>query len=250
VALFLNTLELTAVKFAITYSFAIGMWALSDGPPARPAWQPRMTLTGTAPAPLSPEPAPSVTPWPAARTGSLSGRVLGPDGTPLAGALVYVSAGLEQLHAPVPSEPLELAVGPDSAGQLLVAREYQPLSARSADGRMHNLVASQRDRVLFNLPLLPSGAEQALSPPAANEPVKLRCMVHAAHGWQATLLVASTPHHTRSDSDGRFELDGVPALALTLSALDAAGRRARQALTLAAGGRTQLDLQLTAPASE
>jgi hypothetical protein len=218
VALFLNTMELTLVKFAITYSVAIVLWATSGGPPPAAEWKPHMHPDPSAVAKPDPEPAPPATPWPDSKRASVRGRVHHADGSAVVGALVFISKGLEMMSFAPPREPLRIQANDEGFGAtFLVAQEDQGIVARSSDGRLHNLVASPERDAPFNVPLLADGSWQRVTPPPAGSFLRLKCIVHAPREPESQLLVVNHPHHAVTDGEGRFDLGRVPARDVVIS---------------------------------
>jgi hypothetical protein len=211
----LGVLQLGSAKLGVTLVFMVGLWALSPPPQhddAVPA-----TLRGVSEAEPDPEP-PQPTPWPDDERFSVAGRVVDPEGHGVAGAIVYVSRGLEQVVFSTPTEPvfLELAGG-HMRPPVIFLRSYQPLRARSADGRMHNLVAAPGGGTLFNVPLLASGKLQRIRARRGEAFVSLSCTVHGGveHGQ---LVLLSHPFHATSDGAGAFGWRGIPKLPLSVRA--------------------------------
>src|SRR6185312_8911475 len=134
-------------------------WATVAPPKAAAAAIPHRA---THSAPATPEPAIVPTPIDAARTGTVRATVVDGAGRPVAGALVYVAAGVEDFVFAAPEAPVVLEHGPlGVTPALAVAQVGQRIEARSSDGRMHTLVASRDGAALFNVPLLASGAPTA-----------------------------------------------------------------------------------------
>src|SRR4051794_12577195 len=92
-AFFLDLLELTLLKYAVTFTGALIMWEVTPMPAALP---PPRRAAPEAPA-VADAPSPPPTVIDPARTGTVAGVVTGADGRPLAGAPVYVAGGLERL---------------------------------------------------------------------------------------------------------------------------------------------------------
>jgi hypothetical protein len=211
----LGVLQLGGAKFGVTLSFMVCVWALSPPPEQRdnaPA-----VARGDATAEAPPQ-APSATPWPAEQRFEVAGQVVGEHEEAIAGALVFVAEGLEQVAFEVPTEPLfiELTDG-HVRPAVAVARTYQPLRARATDGRMHNLVASPGDNVLFNVPLLASGKVQQIRARRSEAFVPLLCMVHGGVE-RGQLLLTANPFNAISDGAGKFAWADVPKLPLRIRA--------------------------------
>jgi hypothetical protein len=203
----LNTLEIVMLKFAITYVIAITLWATFPRPdapeplreaPARPAATP-----------------PPVTPWPAAKRGGITGSV-SREGAAIEGALVMVTGGLEDIVSERPATPVELLVDAGQLGEpLQVVQRWQPLVGRSGDGRLHPLRFEREQDVLLTTPVLASGETRAIPTHGLDGLMAVRCTLH---GEATNLAVVPHPHHVRTDTDGRFELAGVPALGVEVRA--------------------------------
>src|SRR6185312_5929121 len=94
-----------------------------------------------------------------AETGVLDATVADAEGRPIAGAVVYVSAGLSGYVFAPPKAPVVITHGPEGVQPALaVVQAGQRIEGRSTDGRMHTLVATLPgdEAPLFNVPLLSS----------------------------------------------------------------------------------------------
>jgi hypothetical protein len=158
---------------------------------------------------------------------------------------VGVTAGLEGLVFAARSDlaltggasglqPRELVVGP-----------WDRLLLRGAADQLHTARAVDEDgRTLFNVPL-PAGAERELMFDRPLGRVTVSCAVHGATEPAAELAVVGSPFAAWTDATGRFELPGVPAGDLALTAWGAAHRRSTLRVLLAPGGTAdELKLQL------
>ena len=207
----LDTMALTLVKYIVTCSLAIAFWATVAPPRAAAASRPR-------PAPPVPEQALAPTPIDPARTGAVRVRVVDRAGRPLPDAVVFVAGGLEDDVFAPPSEPAVVEHGPRGiAPGIVVAQVGQRIEARSTDGRMHTLVASRAGEVLFNVPLLASGAPTTTRLRDGRGLATLRCNVHPEEP-EGRLLALTHPYFGRSDAEGRVLLSGVPAGRLRIGA--------------------------------
>ena len=79
----------------------------------------------------------------------MRGEIRDASGAPVAGVLVYVSAGLEEVVPPRPVQPAVLHWPPRLAHStvpelLTIAQRYQPLQVHARDGRMHALRVPSR----------------------------------------------------------------------------------------------------------
>ena len=196
----LDTVEVTALKFAVTATFLVAWllsWQLGGGqrPPAPPPPRPSEV------APRAPRP-PDTRP-PAPRTAKVGG-------TAPAGSLVFVSRGVEAyaFEAPPPAELAHDARGfvPPALG----VQVGQVLRLRSADGRLHTLLARKPGGTWHrNVPITGGGATQL----TFEEPVgavTLECKVHGASEAPGALAILDHPLWAVADAAGRFELEGVP----------------------------------------
>jgi hypothetical protein len=254
----LETLRLTLVKFAITFLFMNLLWAFVAPPAvaapvaelAPPAGAPVASVPETAYAQLDASSAPpsgtaAPTPIDPTSTGRLAGFVLGDDGLPRAGALVAVTAGLRDLvFAERPGVELSCS-GAGPVPRTLVVGPSDRLLLRGAPDQLHTVRAVDEDgRALFNVPLVP-GSQRELKLDRAFGRVTVSCAVHGAAEPPAELAVVGSPFATWTDASGRFELPGVPAGDLELSAWGPAHRRATLRVLLQPGGASdELSLRL------
>jgi hypothetical protein len=233
----LDTMALTLVKYVVTCSIAIALWAtVAPVPSASAAVKPRR-------APAGAEQAIVPTPIDPAQTGSVRATVVDPAGRPLAGALVFVAAGLDDHVFAPPSEPLVIEHGPQGiTPALAVAQVGQRIEARSTDGHMHTLVAGRPGEVAFNVPLLASGAPTSTRLRDAEGLLSLRCNVHPGEP-EGRLLTLAHPFFARSDAEGHVTLAGVPAGRLQIGA--AHGERGAGRATIDLHAREDADVQIT-----
>jgi hypothetical protein len=238
-AFFLDTLEITLLKYAVTFAAALVLWGVTPVPRVEPA--PRAPRP-EAPAVIAPALVP--TPIDPAQTGSLGGTVVDEEGRRLPGALVFVASGLSGYVFAPPRDPVTIGDGEQGVTpELVVAMTGQRVLARSTDGRLHTAVGTRDGDVLFNVPLLRSGEPTELPIQQALGVLSLSCN---AHRGEATgrLLVLSHPFFTRTGADGRFQLRGVPAGHLRVAVLRDDGRSTEAPIDLAPGGTR--DVQLAA----
>jgi hypothetical protein len=200
-AFFLDTVEITLLKYSITFGFALVLWTVHDPPPVPPG---RMAAAAQ-PAEITPAP----TPIDPSRTGVIRGVVEDEGGKPLTGAVVFVSSGLEGLVFAPRAGRVELAnVGGGIEPKVAAVQARAPLFARSADGHLHTLVGRDDQGAVFHVPLLPAGQER---PVEIREPrwMKLSCSIHPAER-SAELAVFNHPFFTVTGADGAFRFEGVP----------------------------------------
>lgn len=238
---FLNVMEVTLLKYSVTFVIALFLWEMSP-PTADAAVAPHRAAHADE---LPPLPPPTVIP--PGRTGTLRGEIRGPDGRPSSGALVHVASGLDDYVFAVPTAALILendgnGIHPRAA----VAMAHQPLLGRSTDGHLHTLVASRDGAALFNVPMISAGGFTRVTVREAHGVVSLRCTVHPSEP-PARLAVLSHPFAAVTGATGRFELEGVPAGTLVLSATSDGGAAVSREVVLEAGGSA--DVQLTLPGS-
>jgi hypothetical protein len=210
-AFFLDTLELTLLKYSATFGLSLVLWSIQRPPEEPFVFHAPKVEMATAPAARPTELDP-------ARLGRVRGAVTDAGGAPVAGALVWVSAGLEEfVFAPPPAavEVTEGAAGiAPSLGAIMVG---QRLEGRSTDGQLHTLVATAGGSTVFNVPLIAAGVARSVDVAAPHGLVELRCTIHPneRHGFVG---VFASPFFALTDAAGRFALDGVPAGKLTLAA--------------------------------
>jgi hypothetical protein len=240
---FLDTVEIAALKFGLTYGVAILLWALS-GAPAPPA----PAASADEAAEISPpahETAPAPTPVAPETTGALSGVVAGDDGKPVAGALVWVRSGLEAFTFAPPAEPVALENdGSGFAPPVAVVQTWQPLLVRSTNSKLHTIYAVAEDgSSVFSFPVLASGDPRRIVLRRAHGVVSLGCKVHALDGHEprSTLAILSHPFWAITGPNGRFAWRGVPAGRLRVAARRGAEEVGAD-VSLEAGGSPELHL--------
>jgi hypothetical protein len=239
--LVLGTIEVTCWKFGVTYFIAQTVWMFSTPPP--PAAVPAPSLPD-APALATRRAAPDA-------TGSIEGAVVDPAGGSIAGTVVFIESGLEgYVFDGAPPAGVAFSVRSGAIEPpVAVAELHGELRARSTDGKLHTLVASQGDADLFNLPLQSSGAESAAEVRRGQGISNLRCTVHERADGHAHLVVVAHPFHAVLDDTGRFAWSGVPAAEhLTIVALHPSGRVARVDQPVTRGRATSVALALPADA--
>jgi hypothetical protein len=214
----LGTIEVTCWKFGLTYLVAHTVWMFSTPPP-------RVVVPA---APLPDAPAIALRHAAPEATGSIEGSVRDAAGGSVAGAVVFIESGLDGWAFDGAPAVTSLSVRAGSIEPTISVAELRgELRARSVDGKLHTLVASQGDADLFNLPLQSSGAESAAEVRRGQGIASLRCTVHERAGETARLVVLAHPFHAVLDASGHFAWSGVPAERIAVVALHPDGRAAR-----------------------
>jgi hypothetical protein len=240
---FLDMLEMTLIKYAITFSFALTLWAVAKEP---------VTLRGFSLVPATaavPEPLPPPTVIPPETTGVLEGAVVDGAGNPVKGALVFIEAGLDAYVFAPPAEPVRLEnTGAGIAPRLAAAQVGQPIFARSTDGHLHTFVASNSGSTLLNMPLISAGAFTPVNLRASNAVVTLACSVHPQPGVEtpAHIGLFAHPFFAVTEDDGRFRFEGVPAGALRVGAFHTERGRISQEARLEKGASQNLAMTFAA----
>lgn len=233
----IGVLEVTCFKFGVTYIVAQTIWMFSPPPPKVAA--PALLL------PDAPSAAVAARQVVASETGSIAGTVRDASGRSVAGAVAFVESGLEAYTFGAPSARPSFSVRSGSIDPALdVAELHGTVRARSSDGKLHTLIASDGDADLFNLPLQSSGAISASEVRRGRGIVNLRCTVHERAGEVARLVVLSHAFHVILDASGRFDWSGVPAGRVILAALQADGRVVRTEVNVVRGASTEATLVL------
>jgi hypothetical protein len=240
-AFFLDTLDLTLLKYATTFGISLVLWSLVPAPAPAAARAPRPPAQEEAAEPL-----PAPTPIAPERTGSIEGVVVSHEGRPLEEALVHVESGLEGYVFAPPEAPLSLEN--DGSGvrpRLAAAHVHQAVLARSTDGHLHTLVAKRDGAALFNTPLLGSGAPSRLRIAGAAGIASLSCAVHQGAESPAHLAIFTHPFFAITGKDGRFAFKGVPAGTLRIAAWSGGAVTSKE-IRLDPQGAGRLDLTLGA----
>lgn len=208
-----DTVEITAVKFAVTAVFLttwLVVWDVRGGKRPRPA-PPPVPAAEARPARVETRP-------PAPRTSAVEGQVVGG-----AGALVFVSAGAEAFSFQPRPPPAQLENdGKGFRPGALAVQVGQALRLRSADGRLHTLLAKKPGGTwVRNLPVPGGGVNEV----AFEDPVGLttvECKVHGRAEGSGLLAILDHPLWAVADAEGRFTIQGVPPGegTLTAAALD------------------------------
>jgi hypothetical protein len=246
-AFVLESLRITVLKFGLTAGFLTVLWTTQTPPPPDRPLDPlaRRTPTPAAARPAEPTAVPAVSTIPAASRGDVTGTVRGVDGSPLASAVVYVTSGLERfVFATEADVPLALTARGLTPDPLVVGTGGSAV-IRSGDGRLHTVHAwvGAGDE-LFNVPLLPSGAERRVRFGKAGAG-GIRCDVHPDEA--ARLLVVAGAFATRTGADGRFRLTGVPAGTIRIAVLGETGPGSARDVAVTAGPPVDGSIDLARP---
>lgn len=226
------------LKYLITAGILIALLSVVGSPPRAPARSLSSPVREIEPL-VVPEPDP--TPLGELGAGTIGGIVTDEEGRPFAGALVHVRSGLEGLVFAKAPDPLRLEIrGWSYAPPILGLRVGQPLLARSGDGRMHTLNAlDEGKRFLFNAPVL---AEREIRFEHPRRHVEMHCSIHTEE--RGFVGVFAHPFFQVTDSSGRFELRGVPAVEIVLAVWNPNFAEASQSLRVERGGVHELKFQL------
>lgn len=236
---FLDILEITLIKYAITFSFALTLWAVAIEPVTLRAFQ-LVPATTAAPEPLPP---PSVIP--PETTGSIEGTAQDETGKPLAGALIFIEAGLEAFVFAPPNQPVRLEnTGAGISPRLAAAQTGQPIFARSTDGHLHTFVASSQGSTLLNMPLISAGAFTPVNLRSQNAVVSLACSVHPQPGAEnpAHIGLFAHPFFAITEEDGRFRFEGVPQGSLRMGGFHTERGRVSREIRLEKGASLKLSI--------
>jgi hypothetical protein len=233
---FLDALELTLLKYSVTFGLSLVLWSIQR-PPEEPFvfHAPRIEARAT--------PAAKLTVLDPARLGTVRGVVVDGSGAPVANALVFVSAGLEEMVFAPPAKALELTEdGTGVSPRLAAAMVGQRVEARSIDGQLHTLVATAAGSTLFNVPLLPAGVVRAVDVAEPHGLVELRCTVHP-NERHAVVGFFSNPFFALTGPDGRYAFEGVPATKITVSVSRDGRALSSTAVTVEPRGEVESNLQ-------
>jgi len=246
---FLHSLEIVGIKFGLTAGFLLFfLIVFHPKPVSLSAELPPSTRDSSAPVSGQDARLPSI--FLPESLGEISGTVVNLAGKPVDGALVFVSAGLEGLVFEAPKQPVTLENDGTRFVPLLgVVQTGQPLVLRSANQELHTLLMMKRDRSwVFNVPMLGSGQGRTVFLKEPKGLVHVQCTVHGKREAEAQLAILNHPFFATSGVDGSFELSGVPAGALTLSAVKNGEGEATSALRLEGQKRISIRLSLHGPA--
>ncbi|MFT4542577.1 MAG: succinate dehydrogenase hydrophobic anchor subunit [Planctomycetota bacterium] len=234
-ALLLESMKLTFVKFVITITFANVLWGVSGVPDSGIPETPRAE-TDAVQAAFQPVAPPTPTSLDEQSLGQLSGTVVAPDGAPVAGALVWISKGLETYVFAPPAATLVLNNhGTGIEPTFAVVQVWQSISLCSSDDLLHTIVITDgSDRRLANYPMLGHDGRELMFH-RQHGLIDIGCSVHSDES-SARFLVLANPFHTRTAADGSFTLTGVPAGELQLEAWSPTGQAMLDGVSLPVSG--------------
>lgn len=165
----------------------------------------------------------------------MSPEVVVGEGAGLANVFVYVSAGLESLSFPTPSDPVVMDQnGCEYHPHVLGVMANQDILIRNSDAVLHNINASPETNRGFNFGQPVEGMESTRSFPLAEVMVPVRCDVH---GWMSAYLgVVDHPYHTVSGTAGEFSLETLPPGDYTITAWHERYGEQTEQVTITTGG--------------
>jgi len=133
-------------------------------------------------------------------------------------AFVYIKDGVDPSYTfDVPTTPVTL----DQKGcfyepRVVGVRVGQPIQIVNSDPTLHNVHALPRVNQEFNYPQSKVGASMTRTFTSPEVMVRFKCDVH---GWMASYVgVMSTPFFAVTNSDGSFEIKGLPPGTYTVEA--------------------------------
>jgi hypothetical protein len=241
---FLDILEMTLYKYAITFTFALCLWAGANEPALARAFP----LVPRAPTSQEALPAPSIIA--PESTGAVEGVAVDESGRPIAEALIFIESGLEAYSFAPPTEPIYLENnGSGVTPRLAVAQSGQPILARSTDGHLHTFVAGSGGSALLNVPLLSGGSWTPVGIRGAGFVATLTCSVHAqaANEAPAHLGVFAHPFFAITGADGRFKLASVPEGSLRVGGFHRERGTIRREVRVTPGVSANVSMEFTAP---
>ena len=240
----LDTMKLTFVKFVITFLAANLLWAYW-GTPGTGLVTDTAVATEAGPPSFEPRPAPVASALEPDRLGDLSGVVRDASDQPVAGALIWIDAGLERHRFAAPADGLVLENdGQGFSPSLAVTQTFRPLVLRALGSELHTVVLTDaRGRRLFNYPVL-AEREREVMFSRAHGLLELSCSVHGAAEGRSRLLVTGNPFHGWTDDQGRFRLRGLPEGELVLAVLAPARGEQRLPTRVRAGEETSVRVSL------
>jgi len=216
---FLETTKLTLVKFGVTYVVAGVIWSTGNAPVAPPSPRTQSPVGATDDV-FALHPAPTPSDLDPSTLGALELRVLHADGRPAAGALVYVSRGLERVTFAAPEAPYEIrhVDGGFEPGPHVV-QAHRELVLRNDSPGLHTAeLRDAKNRPLLNRSLTPD-SERRLMFAHGYGVLSLHCRVHPDAEAPVPVVVFAHPFVAVTDDDGRARFASVPAGPLAISAL-------------------------------
>jgi hypothetical protein len=241
---FLDILEMVLLKYAITFTFALCLWAVADEPALARAFP----LVPRAPATQEALPAPSIIA--PESTGTLEGTAVDESGRPIADALIFVESGLEAYSFAPPTEPVYLENnGSGITPRLAAAQSGQRIFARSTDGHLHTFVAGGAGSAILNVPLLSGGSWTPVEIRGSVLIATLTCSVHqqAGNEERAHLGVFAHPFFAITGADGRFKLASVPAGSLRVGGFHRERGTIRREARVDPGASANVSMDFAAP---
>ena len=215
-ALFLESMKLSFVKFAITFIASNLLWTYASAPSTGAVE--RETPREQSELTFAPGAAPAATDLSELELVTLIGVVEDGAGRPVEGALVRISSGLEEVRFSPPSESLQITR--DGAGfspKLAIIEAFQLVEFRSETDALHTAVLSEPDKgQLLNFPVLPRKTRKLMFDRAYGL-LNISCSIHGQQESTSQLLIVSNPFHVRTNAKGDFRFDGVPSGEVVLS---------------------------------
>lgn len=241
----LATVEVVAIKFVITATFLVIVLMIGGAPPA-----PTEGASLSAPVPAgAPPPAPAKrapSAIPDSLRGTAKGVVVDADGKPVAGALVWIEAGVDRWSFAPSVTPVRFEnAGRGFSPRLAAVEVDQPIEVRATDGKLHTFAGQEDGRMLWNFPVLASGSIDTVRIADAHGLATLYCTV--AEGdveLPSRIVVLAHPFHALSGADGSFTLAGVPAGTVTIAAASEKVGPATMSLDVVAGGTAEARIKL------
>ena len=172
--------------------------------------------------------------------------VVGPHGQ-LANVVVYIKSGLLRKYGPVQPATLLDQVGCMFEPYMMGVVAGQTFQIRNSDPTMHNVHATPRSNMEFNLGQPLKGQVTERSFPLPEMFIRLKCDVHP---WMfAYVSVFDHPYFAVSDTNGVFQLPAqIPAGTYVIGASHLkTGGELTQEVTLREGEQRSIQFQFTLP---